>query len=262
MPSASLVVIGASAGGVQALQNVLASFPPDLESAVAIALHRSPATNPDRLPSLLQRQTTIPVTGVRDREPMVERHIYISPPGVHLEISESAFRLTAGPRENGARPAIDALFRTAAQSRGRKVVGVLLSGLLDDGTAGLAAIKAAGGYTIAQDPADALFADMPRNAIENVEIDAVCRAAEMGECISVALEERAIPLRPQSNPGIDRPSSFSCPDCSGVLWERTHDGVLHYRCRTGHAYSPASLYARQGDSLEGALWAAIRALEE
>lgn len=263
MPRASLVVIGASAGGVQALQALLRSVSHDLQAAIVIVLHRMAADKEDRLPQLLQRSTALPVRLVHHGGPVEGGHVYVTPPGVHCRVLDDTFCLNAGPRENGSRPAIDVLFRSAAEAPGRKVVGVLLSGLLDDGTAGLAAIKAAGGYTIAQDPADAMFGDMPRNAILNVEIHAVCRASEMGACIAAALEKLAIPLR-STRPGVEssKPSPFSCPDCGGVLWEQEEDGVLHFRCRVGHPYAPSTLYERQDNMLEEALWAAVRALEE
>lgn len=263
MPRASLVVIGASAGGVPALQTLLRSVPIDLPAALIVVLHRMAADTEDRLPHLLQRATTLDVHAAHHGKPVEAGHVYITPPDVHCRILEDTFCLNAGPRENRYRPSIDVLFRSAAEASGRKVVGVLLSGLLDDGTAGLAAIKSAGGYAIVQDPADAMFGDMPRNAILNVEIDAVCRAVEMGSCIATALEKLAIPLRSNRH-GVEesKPSSFSCPDCGGVLWEQHEDGLLHFRCRTGHSYSPSTLYARQDDGLEDALWSAVRALEE
>ena len=182
-------MVGASAGGVQALQLLLPSLSPKLPAVVAVAIHRLPTLHGDRLPRVLARTSLLPVRGVTDGEAMRPGSVYIAPPGMQMEIVDGLFRLNAS--ENGAQPSIDALFRTAAEVRGRKVVGILLSGLLDDGTAGLAAIKAAGGFTIVQEPAEALFGDMPRNAIANVPVDVVCRVGEMHKHVEPAAAYRA-----------------------------------------------------------------------
>jgi two-component system, chemotaxis family, protein-glutamate methylesterase/glutaminase len=262
MPRTPIVVVGASAGGVQALQRFVPSLPAGLPAAVAIVLHRVAVEDGDRLPRVLGKRAHLPISTARDGEAIRPGRVYLAPPNVHLEVEDECFRLRAGPRENSSRPAIDVLFRTAAEAHGRKVVGVLLSGLLDDGTAGMAAIQSAGGFTIVQQPDDAIYDDMPRNAIANVSIDVVCPVDEIARHIVAALESMTIPFGTRSAPKVNEPSAFSCPDCGGVLWQLEQDGVLHYRCRTGHAYSPSGLYVRQDESLEGALWAAIRALDE
>ena len=261
MPRTPLVVVGASAGGVEALQRLLPTLSGELPAAVAIALHRIPSGG-DRLSSLLGKHSRLPVSTARDGEPIRPARAYLGPAGRHLAVVDDTFHLTAGPRENGSRPSIDVLFRTAADAHGGKVVGVLLTGMLGDGTAGLAAIKAAGGYAIVQDPEEARFGDMPRNAIANVEVDAISKLDEMGQHIGAVLETIASPLTHRHEPRSDEPSQFSCPDCGGVLWKVEQDGVLRFRCRTGHAYSSAGLYNRQDGALETALWAAVRALEE
>jgi len=261
MPRTPLVVVGASAGGVQALQRLLTTLPPELPAAVAITLHRAPVED-DRLPAILGRHSRLPVTSARDGEAVRPGRAYVAPAGLHVALVDDHFQLSAGPRENGSRPAIDVLFRTAAEAHGRKVVGVLLSGLLDDGTAGMAAIKAAGGFTIVQDPSDALFGDMPKNAMANVQIDVVCPVDEMAPHIEAALASMSVPIGTRAEPAVNEPSEFSCPDCGGVLWRLEQDGVLRYRCRTGHAYSPSGLFQRQDMAVETALWTAARALEE
>jgi two-component system chemotaxis response regulator CheB len=243
MPPIPLVVVGASAGGVQALRQFLPSLPPDLPAAVAIVLHRVPAEAGDRLAQLLSRTSRVPVDGVRDGETIRPARAYVAPAGVHLEVSGAEFRLSAGPRENNSRPAIDILFRTAAAAHGRKVIGVLLSGVLDDGTAGLAAIKAAGGYTIVQEPRDALFGDMPKNAIANAKVDAVCTASEMGPMVVKALARLALAAGPRRTAAESDPSARSCPDCGGVLCEREERD-------------------REDGELEQSLWTAVRALQE
>jgi two-component system chemotaxis response regulator CheB len=177
-----------------------------------------------------------------------------------------------GPRENGVRPAIDPLFRSAAEGFGRRVVGVILSGTLDDGTAGLAAIKARGGMTVAQDPDDALFSGMPTSAIEGVDVDRVLRADEIGRVLrdltrehlpdeEVVMERHGTmdDARTESRSG---PSPYSCPECGGVLNQTVTADVPHFRCRVGHAYTADALLSHQSSTLEEALWVALRTLEE
>jgi two-component system, chemotaxis family, protein-glutamate methylesterase/glutaminase len=188
-------------------------------------------------------------------------------------------RLTRSPPEGGHRPAVDTLFRTAARFHGARVVGIVLSGALDDGTAGLVAVKQRGGVTVVQDPDEALCADMPRNALENVKIDHCLPTAQIAALIGKLAHEQVelhspIPplLEQETDIALDRhregekppgqPSEFACPACGGVLNE-VHDGhLLRFRCRVGHSYGLASLGAEQQDQLEAALWAALRALED
>jgi two-component system, chemotaxis family, protein-glutamate methylesterase/glutaminase len=262
MPRTSLVLIGASAGGIQALNRLLPAFPSQFPAAIAIVVHRFIDDENDSLPRILQRHCKLPVGSPVNGESIRQGHVYVGPGGLHLEVFDDQFHLSKGPRENASRPAIDVLFRTAAQARGRKLVGVLLSGVLTDGTAGLAAIKAAGGYAIVQEPSEARFGDMPRNAMARVDVDEVLPVQEMANRILSALERITIPLGTRRSPDVDEPSEFSCPDCGGVLWKIEQDGVLRYRCRIGHAYSTESLSSRQDVKLEEALWSAVRALEE
>lgn len=211
--------------------------------------------------------------------------IYVAPPDHHLLVERGQVLLPRGPRENGHRPAVDALFRTAARAYGPRVVGVVLSGTLDDGTAGLLAIKTRGGVAVAQDPGDALFAGMPANAIENVRVDHIAPLAGIAPLLVRLAREKVKDEDVDQSPrdreieqgakmaefdmdaveGKDRPgkpSAFSCPDCGGVLWEIADDNLLRFRCRVGHAYSPDTLLAEQSNGLEAALWTALRALEE
>jgi two-component system chemotaxis response regulator CheB len=197
-------------------------------------------------------------------------------------IDDGFVRLARGPRENGHRPAIDPLFRSAARSHGAGVIGVVLSGVLDDGTAGLAAVKAAGGRTIVQDPADALYPAMPESAITYVDPEHVVGTAGIAPLLTqLAAQEpaEALPVRVEPEvvleeslvaadrsasdaPQPGEPSGFTCPECSGALWEADEDGVPRFRCRTGHQFSLETLLAAQSDSIEAALWSAVRALEE
>jgi two-component system chemotaxis response regulator CheB len=209
--------------------------------------------------------------------------IYVAPPDQHMLIHQGVIRLSRGPRENGFRPAIDPLFRSAARWYGSRVVGVILSGTLDDGTAGLVAIKERGGIAVVQDPDNALFPGMPRNAIDAVKVDHVLSASGISDLLTKLVRQNPIgeanPPMPHDMPlesamaefdleaiqGPERPgtpSAYACPDCAGVLWEIQDGEVIRFRCRVGHAWSPTSLLAAQSKNLEIALWTAFRALEE
>jgi two-component system chemotaxis response regulator CheB len=190
-------------------------------------------------------------------------------------------RLTRGPRENSHRPAVDSLFRSAAREYATRVIGVVLSGALDDGTAGLLAIKSRGGVAVVQDPGDALYPGMPCHALEHADVDHVVAVASMGKLLArltaepareppgpaptdmtVEVEMEGFSLEAMEGEHPGEPSGFSCPDCNGVLWEIQTERLRRYRCRVGHAWSPASLLIQQSEALEGALWIALRTLEE
>jgi two-component system chemotaxis response regulator CheB len=278
MVSRNIVVMGASAGGVEALRTVLGSVPRDLPASVLVVLHLSP-DHRSVLPQILGSAGALPASHAKDGESLEHGRVYVAPPDHHLVVDDGVVRLTRSPREGGHRPAIDTLFRTAARFHGARVIGVVLSGSLDDGTAGLVAVKHRGGVAVVQDPRDALCGDMPRSALENVEVDHCLPAAEIGNLIGRLTREAVVlhsPIPPllqqevdialernsqsESPPG--NPSEFACPSCGGVLNE-VHDGnVLRFRCRVGHAYGLASLSADQQDKVEVALWAALRALED
>lgn len=280
MSGHDIIVIGASAGGVETLTQLVRDLPADLPAAIFIVLH-VPSNATSALPAILGRAGKLPTSHARDGETFQRGHIYIAPPNYHLLIKDGYIHLAAGPRENNHRPAIDPLFRTAARVYGPRVIGVILTGVLDDGTAGLLAIKARGGMAIVQDPSDAMYAGMPRSAIENVAVDFVQPLSSLASCLVQATYEPV----PDATPGpedmameadiaeMDRsvmhkaqrpgtPSEFACPECGGTLWELQDGHFIRYRCRTGHAYSPESLLAAQSEALEDALWAAMRALEE
>lgn len=278
-----LVVIGASAGGVEALSQVVRDLPADLAAAVCIVLHIAPGS-PSMLAQILGRAGKLPCRPARDGDHLREGVILVAPPDHHLVIEDSRVRLTVGPRENGHRPAIDVLFRSAAAALNSRVVGVVLSGTRDDGSAGLAVIKASGGATIVQDPKDATYSGMPASAIANVRVDAIVPAALVGGTIAAMVngesppppvgvgggpdfDREANPAHdPKPNPHPDPPRGARvvavCPECGGVLTERTEAGVLQWECRVGHRYSPDTLIDAQADDVEGALWAAIRALAD
>ncbi|NMG10000.1 chemotaxis protein CheB [Brasilonema sp. UFV-L1] len=282
MPGHDIIVVGTSAGGVEALTSMVKNLPPDLNAAVMIVLH-VPSHGTSVLPNILNRAGNLPVSHAKDGEQIRLGQIYVAPPNYHLLVKPGYIQLTRGPRENGHRPAIDPLFRTAARAYGRRVVAVVLTGVLDDGTAGLRAVKMRGGVAVVQNPEDAMYAGMPRSAIENIDdIDYILPLSAIPAVLvnlantQVEGEEDPVPeeieiesnlveldmnvLNNEERPG--KPSTFGCPDCGGTLWELSEGGLLRFRCRTGHAFSAETLLAKQSDALEDALWVALRALEE
>lgn len=265
-PFRSLVVIGASAGGVETLRQVVADLPDDLPAAVCVVLHISPGA-PSALAAILGRAGPLPCRAVGDHEALRNGEILVAPPDRHVVVEDGHVALSAGPRENGHRPSIDALFRSAAQTMGERVVGVVLSGTRDDGTAGLALIKSHGGLALVQDPDEALYGGMPANAIAHVSVDAIARSDQIANTIVRMVngdwDERsadAEDARPVERAG--EPVVSICPECGGVLSEERGAGPTQWRCKVGHRYSPESLADAQAHGVEGAIWAAIRALED
>lgn len=282
MTERNIVVIGCSVGGVEALQTIVAGLPPNFPAAIFVVLHISPQTH-SVLPDILNRAGKLSAKHPADREPIRRGHIYVAPPDNHLIIEGNRIVLSRGPKENRHRPSVDPLFRSAARTFGRQVIGVILTGSLDDGTVGLQAVKKAGGVTIVQDPEDAFCADMPRSAMEHVKTDYVVPVSQIPALLAELVPERVAAgngagknaqitkeiklaeadmaaIEDDGRPGT--PSQFACPECGGVLWQMDDEDMLRFRCRVGHAYTAQSLDAQQSEALEGALWAAIRALEE
>jgi two-component system, chemotaxis family, protein-glutamate methylesterase/glutaminase len=270
------VVVGASAGGIEALRQFVGALPRDFPGVVLVVLHISPLGT-SVLPQILARAGALPASHPADGEQLEPGHIYIAPPDRHLLVEDGHVRLGSGPKRNGHRPAIDLLFETAAHVHGRGVAGVVLSGLLDDGTAGLIAIKRHGGLALAQDPEEALYTMMPRSAIEFAAPDLIATAAELGLALAAMAEAPPPAAHPPTEPvppyvEVDRGASNSpqpgtssgltCPECNGGMWEVDEAGVSRYRCRVGHEYTETSFVASQADRVEAALWTALRALEE
>lgn len=277
-----IFVIGASAGGVEALTSLVRTLPVDFPGSLFVVLH-IPAESPSVLPRILSRSGRLSASHPVDEERIHPGHIYVAPPDYHLLVEQEYVRIVRGPTENRHRPAIDPLFRSAARSYGARVVGIVLSGMLDDGTAGLLAIKRCGGITIVQDPAEALYSSMPQSALEHVDIDYCLPVNEMGPLlisltrrlvstmetgvVSEALnqEVRIAEMEPDAfdeTKHLGAPSVFSCPECGGVLWEIKDGNLLRYRCRVGHALSAESVLAEQTEVVEKALWSALKTLEE
>jgi two-component system, chemotaxis family, protein-glutamate methylesterase/glutaminase len=277
MPCHDIIVLGASAGGVEALAQIVRPLPADLPAALFVVLH-VPPHGTSVLPAILNRAGRLRASHAVDGEAIEHGRIYVAPPDHHLLVRRGTVHLSRGPRENSARPAVDPLMRTAARAYGPRVVGVVLSGNLDDGTAGLVAIKRRGGVAVVQDPNESLFAGMPRSAVENAAPDHVLPLgmipAVLRELTATEVHgseepepmlddtddafEMAEPPRPagpreDAGGGNDgsggkratesRPSTYTCPECHGSLWE-VHDGeILRFQCRVGHRYSVNTLVA-------------------
>jgi two-component system, chemotaxis family, protein-glutamate methylesterase/glutaminase len=267
-----LVVIGASAGGVETLRRLVAGLPENLQAAVCIVLHIAPSS-PSALAQILHRAGPLPCRAAEDGDRLRHGEILVAPPDRHLVIEASprvtepaTVRLTLEPKENGHRPSVDILFRSAAEVGDGRVIGVILSGSRDDGTAGMAAIKTRGGATIVQDPADALYPSMPRSAIDNVAIDVVAGVDALpGEiCAMVEGQPAASPrgARSEASSSEGAPGFAACPECGEVLSEQPASGIEQWRCQIGHRYSSESLADEQAVGVEAALWTAIRALTE
>jgi two-component system chemotaxis response regulator CheB len=277
-----IVVVGASAGGVEALMNLVSGLPADFRAAVFVVLHTSPGAR-SALADILNRSGPLSATEAENKEPISHGHIYVAPPNRHLVLHHGHVALEPGPRENNARPSVDVLFRSAARSYGRRVVGVVLSGALRDGALGLAAIKMRGGVTMVQDPAEALFAGMPESALGTTQVDFCLRAADiplrLDELTQHSFEHPSMQPSESSQPDItvhaaDEPvsqfspklpnaaSGLTCPECHGSLWEVDGGGAPRFECRIGHAYGVDALLANQGEAVEAAIWSAVNALQE
>lgn len=281
MPGHDIIVIGASAGGVEALMDVVQTLPRDLPAALFVVLH-IPPDGPSALPKILSAAGVLPAAHPHDGEPIEHGRIYVAPPDNHLLVEDGCVRVVRGPRENRYRPAVDPLFRSAARAYGPRVIGVVLSGMLDDGSAGMISIASRGGIGVVQEPDDALFPGMPQSAIKNDSPAHIVPVAQIGPLLIRLAREpaRAVPqevprdmdnevnsaefdmgaIEDPTKPGT--PSVFGCPECGGVLWEMQEGTMLRYRCRVGHAFTADSLMAEQSLHLEAALWAALRGLEE
>jgi two-component system, chemotaxis family, protein-glutamate methylesterase/glutaminase len=275
-----VIVVGASAGGVEALRQLVSVLPADLPAAVLVVLH-VPVSGGSALPTILDRAGALPVRHAVDGDRLRSGEVLVAPPDHHLVVVDGTVALTRGPTENGHRPAIDVLFRTAARSYGSRTLGVVLSGSLDDGAAGAVAIAERGGACVVQDYDEALYDSMPRAAAAAGGVQAATPVAAMPRAIADWVASAPSPVRPtpdlmetesamaELDPDVmhhpDRPgdpAGFGCPDCAGGLFAIEEGPLKRYRCRVGHAWSPQSLLARQTVALESALWMALRSLEE
>jgi two-component system chemotaxis response regulator CheB len=278
-PMTFLVVIGASAGGVHALLRLAEALPRNFPAPVCVVQHVG--NHPSLLPELLSFRGDLPAVHPTEGELLRAGTIYVAPPDHHVLVEGPRLKVTHGPRENHSRPAIDPLFRSAAATWGARVIGVVLTGQLDDGAAGLKTVKECGGITIVQDPASAAQPEMPLAALAATTVDHCVTLEELAPLLQRLVATRA-PAEGTPAPehvatelaimqGDDRvdtlatiadPSTLTCPDCSGTLWEVRDRKPLRYRCHTGHAFTAGTLAHAQQEGAEGALWSAVRALRE
>ncbi|WP_233208398.1 chemotaxis protein CheB [Pollutimonas subterranea] len=278
----NIVVMGASAGGVEALTVLFRHLPPDLPAAILVVLH-IPAHTPSQLHRILARLTPMPVVVAEDGQALEAGTIYVASADRHLMLDEYGIRITRGPKECRVRPAIDVLFRSAAIVYGPRVTGARLSGALDDGTAGLWAIKDHGGRALVQEPAQAMYASMPESAIRHVDVDFVGPLETLAQQIAamvkipiespvkVSVEKRHIIENQIATAGngiragvmdLGKVSRYTCPDCHGVLVQIEEGSVIRFRCHTGHAFSLKTLIAEVNAAIDSGLWDTLRALEE
>jgi two-component system chemotaxis response regulator CheB len=276
MRIAKIIVIGASTGGIEATCRLLAGLPRDFSPPIFIVQHIGRALS--MLPRIFARCGPLPVAHPRQGEKIRSGRIYVAPSNQHLVIANGHMELRSGPRENRSRPAVDPLFRSAARAYREHVIGIILSGELDDGVAGLFAIKARGGTTIVQDPIEAPSPSMPGQALRNVIVDHVSPVAEMAPLLVKLTQGMPMPKTHQKKKAKRRtaqrasapeekgvkgiPVPMVCPDCSGPLYELKNGKLVRFHCIVGHSFSPVSLTDAHADALERALWVAIRTLKE
>jgi two-component system chemotaxis response regulator CheB len=293
MAARDIIVVGASTGGVEALADLARGLPGGLPATVFVVCHFPPGGR-SILPEILSRAGTMPASHAIDGEPFYPGHVYVAPPDRHLLLAPGGtVRLTREARENHFRPAVDPLFRSAARHYGPRVVGVILTGALYDGAAGLIAIRTAGGLGVVQDPRDALVAAMPQNATQLAGADFTVPLAGMAELLVKLVRDEPVwqPEGAAMNPeaaqagGPDpiekavrtvdetmdsqarderrgQVAPFTCPECGGSLWQVDEPRLVQFRCHVGHAYNGEALLAEQTDALEAALWSAVRTFRE
>lgn len=280
MAKHDIIVMGASRGGVAALSQLVSYFERDFPASVFIVQHVSPRRNPE-MDKILSRAGALEARYPENGEKISPGKIYLAPPNRHLLVKTDRVAVTMGPRENRMRPSIDVLFRSTAASLSTRVVAVLLTGYLDDGVSGLLAVQRCGGITIVQDPAEAHTPDLPRTAIQHVQVDHVLPIKRIAqEIIRLATQPAALPfsipddilnevkISEHNVPDMDEMekvgllSSFTCPECGGVSWQLENEPILRFRCHTGHAFSAKSYFDGQSEIIEYSLWAVVQHLQE
>ena len=280
----NIIVVGASAGGVEALTNFVKGLPEEINASVFIVLH-IPSYSRSNLPQILSKVTSLSVSHPKDGQKIETGHIYVAPPDHHMLIEENKVAIKKGPKENRFRPSVDALFRSAAYVYGPRVIGIVLTGALDDGTSGMWSIKRLGGITLVQEPDEAFFPEMPLNVLEYVNVDHVVPVAKMGRLLETLTNEKAeetpdiskeeeellkmeVIISTKDNAfelGIMDKGEFTpltCPECHGALVRLKEGRLIRFRCHTGHAFTASALLAGITQSSEETLWQAMRAMEE
>lgn len=284
MPGRDIVVLGASAGGISALRQIIAALPANLNAVLCVCLHIAP-DRPSLLPKILSECGALPARHPKDDEEFRRGCIYVAPPDNHLLVTEQTVRVIRGPQENRFRPAIDALFRSAARAHGPRVIGVVLTGNLDDGTVGLQAIKDCGGVTIVQDPREAEYTSMPTSAMRFAKIDHCAALKDIPALLMRLIDEAPgeasgkVPAYVeveskiaeqqmnteeflQNVERIGSRTTYACPLCNGSIWQIGEQQPLRFRCHVGHSFTAEYFWAEQSQNLENALWSAIRIMEE
>lgn len=285
MPGQDIIVIGTSAGGLKALGAIVGALPAEMKAVLLIVQHLA-ADKPSILPQILVDLGSLPASHPSDGEPIQKGRIYVAPPDHHLLVNQGLMRVVRGPQENRFRPAIDALFRSAARAYGSRVVGVVLTGYLDDGTVGLQAVKKRGGVAIVQDPKEAEYPSMAKSALRYVKVDYCLPLAEIPDLLvhlskEPAAESEAYPVteeieiesriaEQQMNTqeflenveAIGTRTTYTCPECNGSIWQIGKEEPLRFRCHTGHSFTANVFLAEQTQNLETALWSAVRTMEE
>jgi two-component system chemotaxis response regulator CheB len=284
MAKRDIIVVGASAGGVTALVDLVQSIPKDINAAIFIVLH-IPSSSPSNLPAILSNAGLLNAVHPKDGQPVKPGRIYVASPDHHMLLEGGRVLIKKGPKENRFRPSIDALFRSAAYVYGPRVIGIVLSGVLNDGTSGLWSVKRLGGITIIQEPNDADFPGMPLNVLDYVKVDYTIAASKMGALLNKLTKEKALRKPKISKKEMDflkmevviskqdnafamgimdegDLTPFTCPECHGVLVRLIEGKFIRFRCHTGHAYTASALLADLSKSVEETLWQAMRGLEE
>jgi two-component system chemotaxis response regulator CheB len=278
-----IVVIGASAGGIEVLTKLVRGLPPGLPASLFVVCHFPPGRR-SVLPDILSRSGALLASHARDGEPFHPGQIYVAPPDFHLLLAaKGRLRVTRGPRENHHRPAADPLFRSAARAYGPRVIALVLTGALNDGTAGLLAVRSSGGIAVVQDPADAVVAAMPLNATRIAGADHIVPSDRLASLLVELIHQPVLSPGESSmadafekmpeivNADMDEQvrnercglvSTYTCPECGGCLWQVDEQHLLQFRCHVGHAYHAETLLEDQASALEAALWTAVRTFKE
>jgi len=276
-----IIAIGTSAGGLEALDALIGQLPANLPAPIFIVQHLAPQTTADALLYRLGKHKTLECKVAKDGEVFKPGKIYIARPDYHLLVKKRTLLVAKGARENRYRPAIDPLFRSAAVNHGPRVIGVILTGMLDDGTAGLLAIKKCGGVMVVHDPKDATYSEMPESVLLHIKVDHCVPISKMGRLLEelahapvrkrlriprdvgteAAIAERVLSDVAQVN-GLGNQVPYNCPNCSGVLWEVESSDVQRYRCHTGHSFTASTLIVSQSEKIEETLWTSLRMFEE
>src|SRR5262245_48278068 len=262
------VGIGASAGGLTALDRLFSKLPADIKAPIFVVLHIG--DRPSEFPYLLARHSAMPCRYAHDGERVQPGHIYIAPPDCHMIVEQDHVRLTRGPRENWARPSIDVLFRSLAWEYGDCAIGVILTGGLHDGTAGLYEIKRHGGVALVQDPSDAEMPSMPQSALDNVKVDHRLPLEKISSCLAEIANGRCqTKVHKEGGSSMqegsyrqDEPVAMTCPACGGALKPVAVGKLMQYRCHIGHAFSAEDVAASQIRAVESSLETALRVLNE